>query len=565
MANILHICNSLDPAGDVVRSVAELKRHSRHLHAVAVHDRHQFQASYGFREAELMEWNTTPEVIRNLFDWADAILFHFIGTEAGWGDMGTTKPCAFRNSNIYYNKETGKHYCLPEYSARSVERFRLLASSHIGARDFLPGCRWLPVLLDIDAPLLVPDWRQRPHCVSFAKHHAAFTGMGFRGMKKLPCWEMHRPEVLFLRKTQATVVLDNFSDGHYGLAGLEALSQGIPVVVFNAEAAQEECRLLSDTPAPWIEAKPGIQAMRVAVLRVARLPAEEYAKLRRAARAWMEQCYRSKDLIARFWDPFCDELVATEKPTEAMPQPNVPECSIVITARNRAPLLRATLESIARQKFPSLEVIVVEDGRDNGETEEACVRYGAQYFLRKNRPNVPYSNPAVPVNIGLRRARGEVIILQNAECVHAGPDVIEQMVAPHRTRKNLAVFPAISARTPEGQHWHWYVHSKLDAGPRPFFFCGSVRREIVHRLRGLDEDFKFYGWDDDDFAGRLATEGVEFSFRDDVVVHHQWHPGTDCYGLQTNVEIYNRKMAQFGAGAIGTARNMDREWGSLDS
>lgn len=564
MAKILHICNSLDPAGDVVRSVAELKRHSRHQHEVAVHDRHQFQASYGFQEAELMAWNTTPEVIRNLFDWADAILFHFVGTEAGWGDMGTAKPCGFRNSNAYYNKETGKHYCAEEYSAKSVERFRLLASSHIGARDFLPGCRWLPALLDIDAPLLMPDWSPRPHCVSFSKHQSVFTGLGFRA-QKLSCWLMPRARVLFERKTRATIVIDNFSDGHYGLSGLESLAQGIPVVVFNAEAAQEECRLLSDMPAPWIEAKPNPQAMRIAARNIVRMNTEEYAKLRRATRAWMERCYRSKDLIARFYDPFFDELVSPQMTAEIVSRPDAPECSIVITARNRAPLLRATLESIARQKFPSLEVIVVEDGKDNGETEEACARYGARYFLRKNRPDVPYSSPAVPCNIGLCRARGEVIILQNAECVHAGPDVIEQMVAPHRTRKNLAVFPAISARTPEGQHWHWYVHSKLDSGPRPFFFCGSVRREIVHRLRGLDEDFKFYGWDDDFFALCLQFAGVNFNFRDDIIVHHQWHPGTNCYGLQSNAELFRLKADGLLSGKRGPESNLGREWGSLDS
>lgn len=244
----------------------------------------------------------------------------------------------------------------------------------------------------------------------------------------------------------------------------------------------------------------------------------------------------------------------------------MPEVSIVMPAHNRAPLLHATLESIVRQRFPSMEIIVVEDGRDSGETQRICAQYGVRYFLRKNRPDVPYSNPSVPCNIGLRRACGEVIILQNAECAHAGPDVIERLVAPHRGPGPLkAVFAAVSARKPTGEHDHWYVHPIADAGPRPFFFCGSLRREVVHRLRGLDEDFKFYGWDDDDFALRLAWEGVVFDFRDDVVVHHQWHPGTNCYGLQSNVETYNHKLAQLRAGEIGTARNLNREWGDLDS
>ncbi len=244
----------------------------------------------------------------------------------------------------------------------------------------------------------------------------------------------------------------------------------------------------------------------------------------------------------------------------------IPEVSIVMTARLRATLLRRTLESIfAQYSRPTTEIIVVEDGSDGGETLAVCNHFGVSYYLRRNRPDVPYSNPAVPINIGLRRATGEVVILQNAECAHAAPDAIERLVAPHRAKNNIALFASVSARHPDGQHWHWYVHPFLDAGPRPFFFCGSLRREHIERLRGMDEDFKGYGYEDDDWAARLGMIGVEFRFDTDIVIHHQWHPSTNCFGLESSRAVYNAKVAAVKRKELGPERNIGREWGSLES
>lgn len=243
-----------------------------------------------------------------------------------------------------------------------------------------------------------------------------------------------------------------------------------------------------------------------------------------------------------------------------------PEVSIVMTARNRAPLLGVTLETIARQGgFGFAEVIVVEDGRDDGETERLCRFYGARYFLRRNRPNVPYSNPAVPINIGLRQAQGEIVILQNAECRHVG-NVISALAAPHRSAPNLAVFAAVSSLTPEGAHDHWYVHPTLDAGPRPFFFCGSMRRENFIRLEGMDESFKGYGWEDDFFAFQIKRAGIDFRFLGDAVVEHQWHPHSGfCYGIEETAKLYQEKMAAFARGELLIESNAGREWGKCDS
>lgn len=242
-----------------------------------------------------------------------------------------------------------------------------------------------------------------------------------------------------------------------------------------------------------------------------------------------------------------------------------PEISIVITARNRARLLEFTLDTICRQKFSDYEIIVVEDGFDGGETRRVCDHMGARYFRRARRPDVPYSNPAVPINIGLRRAEGSIVILQNAECSHAGEETIDRLAAPVRGDRKWVHFAAVSARNPDGSHNHWYVHPLHDAGPRPFFFCGAIAREHVERLRGMDEDYQHYGWEDNDFADRMDAIGLKSLFSFDAVVHHQWHEGTDCWGIVDNALLYQKKSEDMKAGRIGPERNLGREWGSLDA
>lgn len=237
-----------------------------------------------------------------------------------------------------------------------------------------------------------------------------------------------------------------------------------------------------------------------------------------------------------------------------------PEVSICMCSYRRAPLLRRTLESIAEQRFPSLEVVVCEDGDDGGATRAVCEEFGARYFQRKNRPDQPYSNPAAPFNIAIRRARGEILILQNPECRHAAPDVIERLAAPHRSESHLAVFAAVMALDVVGNQLLWYCHPRYSA--RPFFFCGSVRREHVWRIRGFDEDFTGYGYDDDFFALCLNSVGVRFVFRDDVPVEHQWHEGTNCFGLKTNHAMFQKKLQEFSV--RGPESNAGREWGSLE-
>lgn len=233
-----------------------------------------------------------------------------------------------------------------------------------------------------------------------------------------------------------------------------------------------------------------------------------------------------------------------------------PTTSIVMTAYNRGKLVGATLDSIFCQKY-DFEVIVVEDGND-GETEYICKNYPVRYVCRRKRPDTTaFCNPSIPNNIGIKMALGKVLIIQNAENKHITADSIKRLSEAILANNDVSVFASVLALDKDGKPEQWYCHPIHN--PRPLFFCQAVDRDLAWSIRGFDEDYKFYGYDDDDFSLRLSRIGVRFIFRDDILLHHQWHPTAprDDRLTQINANLYMQKLNE------NPVRNLGREWGQL--
>lgn len=258
-----------------------------------------------------------------------------------------------------------------------------------------------------------------------------------------------------------------------------------------------------------------------------------------------------------------------------MPTPSV---SIVMAAYRRPIQLAQTLNSINNQSYPSLDIIVVEDGDNRDGTSDICSALGARYICRRNRPDpaaVPFSNPAIPLNMGIRAATGDILIIQNPECTHHGP-MIQNLVdnllqatatTPGHTGSPAAIFAAVSARDEHDRHAAWLTHPEYS--PRPFFFCGAIHCSTMLRTRGFDEDYLYAGYDDADMAERLANEGHRFVFLDDsvAVVHHQYHPAAADSDLgrqqaEINAQLFICKQQQRACRDIGDTRNLGRAWGA---
>lgn len=228
-----------------------------------------------------------------------------------------------------------------------------------------------------------------------------------------------------------------------------------------------------------------------------------------------------------------------------------PLVSIVMTTFNRPVQLALTLRSIHDQKVDDLEIVIVDDGVDDPITPWVALTYDAKYIRLERPASLAYRNQARPLNVGIRHATADTIILQNAECMHVKDDTIVRLV--NACGERTVAFAHVIALDPEGHEEQVYCGME---NQRPYFFCGAIRRRWLERLRGFDEDFIGYGYEDDDMAERLLREGLHFKYTD-VLVHHQWHEPAGEIDMGRNEQMFLQKQHE------PTVRNLSREWGAL--
>lgn len=296
MAKITHIVNSFDPACDVLRCVRELNLYSEHQHKLWVRDEHPLQRTHQYEQCQNAEGRY------ELLNWCDAVLYHFAGWEGGYDD--TSKPAGFRNINIRWDAERG-FWCEQQYNAQSKGRYKLFASSHVGASEFLPDglFRWLPDLIPLDGAY-TPGPASKSPAVSYIKHAESFTQHGFNCPAMNHLGRAHA-EIMSERRMLATIAVDNVCDGHYGLSGLETMAMGIPTVVFNhtkTRAAFEEFSP-GDYP-PFLECGPDLEQVREMVNLN-----QNNVTVGTASRYWMEKWYHPSRVVKVYWDTFFAELL----------------------------------------------------------------------------------------------------------------------------------------------------------------------------------------------------------------------------------------------------------------
>lgn len=118
----------------------------------------------------------------------------------------------------------------------------------------------------------------------------------------------------------------------------------------------------------------------------------------------------------------------------------MPLFSIVIPTYNRRELLEATLRSVWGQDFKDYEVIVVDDGSDDGSREFLAAQADRLMFIPQE-----HRGPGVARNAAIARVKGEYLAFLDSD----------DLLMPWA----LSTYAAVIAR---------------DA--RPAFICGSVRR-----------------------------------------------------------------------------------------
>ena len=242
--------------------------------------------------------------------------------------------------------------------------------------------------------------------------------------------------------------------------------------------------------------------------------------------------------------------------------------SIVTAYFNRKQLFYNTLKSIDKSSIKNLEVIVVDDcSSEEHRLEDLTEEFPFLKIIRLEKENKWYVNPCVPFNIGIREAKGDIIVLQNPECYHLG-DVLSDIVNKitntnyltygcysldkdrtalmgiHNTSTTEKIKEVLAPMPPqrivEEGGLGWYNHSTIR--PVAYHFLSAIKKENMDKLNGFDERYaKGIAYDDDELLVRIRRMGLNISITNNPFVLHQWHYDTNNFVTQaTNtVELLN--------------------------
>lgn len=191
--------------------------------------------------------------------------------------------------------------------------------------------------------------------------------------------------------------------------------------------------------------------------------------------------------------------------------------SIIIPTYNRSDLLKKTLSSLENQTLAtdSYEVIVVDDGSQDGTAE-----FLGAYIKDKNWIKYieqKHGGPAKARNAGIKKAAGEIIVFTDSDCV-CDRKWLKEIIAPYSGNDIVGVAghticPENNLNPPEHQLPGFCI-------PQMYPTCNiSYRKEIITKLGGFDESFKYPHNEDVDLAWRALKYGKIIYNKEAIVFH----------------------------------------------
>ncbi len=196
--------------------------------------------------------------------------------------------------------------------------------------------------------------------------------------------------------------------------------------------------------------------------------------------------------------------------------------SVVIPTHNRREILKKSVESFYDQSFPDkeFELVVIDDHSTDG-TSEMIAGLSPSFDLIYDKSDK--RGPARARNIGIQKARGEIILFIDSDIV-AHPDLLKEHMRIHEQKRDVIVHGEVintpNFENPRSEKW------KITDYSQAFFATGnsSVSKKSLMEVGLFDETFFEYGWEDLELGLRLKKKGLKAVKNPQAIGYHYQKP-----------------------------------------
>jgi len=200
---------------------------------------------------------------------------------------------------------------------------------------------------------------------------------------------------------------------------------------------------------------------------------------------------------------------------------------------DRQEQLNRTMASIRKSAITDYEVIIVDDA-----SPVPVVCEGAK-IIRIEPKDKWYHNPCIPFNLAFKHATGNIIIIQNPDCMHSG-DILLHAYNNAKSGTYLSygcyainkeetealrkgIYPSVyDKRFGVADRNGWY--NNATHRPVGYHFCCAITRKDLDIVGGFDERYAHgISFDDDDLVYRINDKGIKINIINRPFVIHQYH------------------------------------------
>ncbi|MFW6096782.1 MAG: glycosyltransferase [Chloroflexota bacterium] len=199
-----------------------------------------------------------------------------------------------------------------------------------------------------------------------------------------------------------------------------------------------------------------------------------------------------------------------------------PFVSVIIPVHNGARTLGACLQALKQTVYETWELIVVDDGSDDGSGDMATAQ-DCRVLTNEGAAR----GPAWARNHGARRAKGDILVFLDAD-VAVRRDTVARLVQTLQRTRAAACFgsydDAPAAKNFLSQYknlLHHFVHQTGRREANTFWAgCGAVRRDAFWDAGGFHQAYKRPSIEDIELGQRLRARGYSIVLAPEIQVTH---------------------------------------------